>query len=111
MKRYWKILGMGGLVSIVGILSLGALTIPSRSIDSLHQSSGVYSLKPLPNQVLKPLSLQPTIESPTALTIADSKRFSSLRLKFKQQKWQKLELGDRIQSIAEQFLGEPYQAN
>ena len=101
---------MGGLASIVGILSLGALTIPSRSIDSTHQSLGVHSLKPLSDQSLKQ-SLDPTIGSPTALTIADSKRFASLRLKFKQQKWQKLELGDRIQAIAEQFLGEPYQAN
>ena len=101
---------MGGLASIVGILSLGALTIPSRSIDSPHRSSDVHSLKPLPNQLVKPSS-ESTIGSPTALTIADSKRFASLRLKFKQQKWKKLELGDRIQSVAEQFLGEPYQAN
>ena len=110
MKRYWKVLGMGGLASIIGILLLGALTIPSRSIDSPHQSPGVHSLKPLSNQSLKQ-SLDPTIGNPTALTIADSKRFVSLRLKFKQQKWQESELGDRIQSIAEQFLGEPYQAN
>lgn len=122
MKRHWKILGMGGLASIIGILSLGALTIPSQSIDSPHQSSEVHSLKPLPNQLLKPSSEQlgaslsqsiigSATEPVTGLTIADSRRFSSLRLKFKQQKWQELELGDRIQSIAEQFLGEPYQAN
>lgn len=113
-------------VGVSGILLAGAFTVSGRSIDSPHQSSRIQSSKLLPNQQSKPLpkplaeqlsasSVQgitgPPIAASTGLTIADSKRFSSLRLKFKQQKWQELELGDRIQTIAEQFLGEPYQSN
>ena len=118
MKRYWKILGMGASVSLSGILLAGALTVSGRSIDSLHQSSRIQSPKSLSNQLPRP-SLDEvrdelgasSAQRTTGLTTADSKRFASLRFQFKEQKWQNLEVGDRIQAIAEQFLGEPYQAN
>jgi hypothetical protein len=114
VKRYWKILGMGASVSLSGILLAGALTVSSRSIDSLHQSSRIQSPKPLSNQLPKPSLDKLGVSSAQAipgLTTADSKRFASLRFQFKQQKQQNLEVGDRIQVIAEQFLGEQYQAN
>ena len=118
MKRYWKILGMGASVSLSGILLAGALTVSGRSIDSLHQSSRIQSPKSLSNQLPRP-SLDEvrdelgasSAQRTTGLTTADSKRFASLRFQFKEQKWQNLEVGDRIQAIAEQFLGEHYQAN
>ncbi len=118
MKRYWKILGMGASVSLSGILLAGALTVSGRSIDSLHQSSRIQSPKSLSNQLPRP-SLDEvrdklgasSAQRTTGLTTADSKRFASLRFQFKEKKWQNLEVGDRIQAIAEQFLGEHYQAN
>ena len=106
--------GMGASASLSGILLAGALTVSGRSIDSLHQSLRIQSPKPSSNQLPKP-SLDElgalSAQSIPGLTTADSKRFASLRLQFKQQKWQNLEVGDRIQAIAEQFLGEHYQAN
>jgi hypothetical protein len=114
VKRYWKILGMGAAASGAGILLAGALTVSSRSVDSLHNSSQIQLPKPLSNQLPKPSLDKLGVSSAQAipgLTIADSKRFASLRFQFKEQKWQNLEVGDRIQAIAEQFLGEHYQAN
>ncbi len=105
---------MGAAASGAGILLAGALTVSSRSIDSLHNSSQIQFPKPLSNQLPKPSLDKLGVSSAQAiprLTIADSKRFASLRFQFKQQKWQNLEVGDRIQSIAEQFLGDHYQAN
>ena len=111
-------LGVGASASLSGILLAGALTVSGRSIDSLYSSSRIQSLKPLSNQVPKPSldKLQDELgasseQGTSGLTTADSKRFVSLRSQFKQQKWQNLEVGDRIQAIAEQFLGEHYQAN
>ena len=111
-------LGMGASASLSGILLAGVLTVSGRSIDSLHQLSQIQSPKPLSTQLPKPSLDQLRDELGassgqriTGLTTADSKRFASLRFQFKQQKWQNLEVGDRIQAIAEQFLGEPYQAN
>ncbi len=61
-------------------------------------------------QASQPKSTAPTTTLPK-LSEIDRQKFVTLQVKFQRQQWQKLDLGDRLQNVAQEFLGDPYRAN
>jgi hypothetical protein len=97
VKRHWKILSISAILSGTGIFF--AFVTPDRS-----------------TQASQPKTIQPTIQTTNTASLAqlspsDRQKFVTLHLKFQRQQWQKLDLGDRLQVMAEQFIGDPYRAN
>jgi Protein of unknown function (DUF1460) len=96
VKRYWKLLSISAILTVAGIF--GALMMPDRSTQASQ-----------PNAL--PATPQATAIAASKLSPADRQKFVTLHQKFQRQQWQKLNLGDRLQVIAEQFMGDPYRAN
>ncbi len=93
-RRNWTILSISVVLSSTGIFGAGMM--PDRSTQASQPSP-----QPSP-QVTTPIP---------ELSSIDRQKLVTLQLKFQRQQWQKLALGDRIQIIAEQFIGDPYRAN
>lgn len=81
--------------------------IPDRSTQASQTQPTVQPTTQLPIQHSVQLSATPTPK----LSSIDRQKLVTIRHKFQSQQWQKLPLGDRIQIIAEQFIGDPYRAN
>ncbi len=96
MKRHWKILSISAILSSIGIF--GAFTLPDRSTQASQPQT----------QSPKPQIPDPPIPELSAI---DRQKFVTLQLKFQRQQWQKLDLGDRLQRVAQEFMGDPYRAN
>jgi Protein of unknown function (DUF1460) len=98
VKRKWKVLGLGIGYCIVGILTIDSPWTSSRSTQAIPNQSQARSTA-LPAPVTLKLDAQ------------DRQKIDSVQKKFKTQNWFKLPIGDRIQKVALEFLGEPYRAN
>jgi hypothetical protein len=96
VKRHWKILSISAIVSGAGIV--GTLMMPNRSTQA---------------SLAKPIQSTPQITAtPTPqLSPLDRQKLLTLQFKFHRQQWQKLDLGDRLQIVAQAFIGESYRAN
>jgi Protein of unknown function (DUF1460) len=100
VKRHWKILSISAILSGAGVV--GAWMMPDRST----QASQPNALQPTPQAARQTAAIAIPKLSP-----ADRQKFVTLHQSFQRQQWQKLDLGDRLQVIAEQFMGDPYRAN
>jgi Protein of unknown function (DUF1460) len=95
VKRHWKILSITAVLSGTGIL-------------------GTFWMFDRSTQASQPKPIRPTPEIITTLpqlSRIDRQKLVTLQVKFQRQQWQKLDLGDRLQIVAQEFLGDPYRAN
>lgn len=89
----WKILILGILSSLVGMVSSSFIFV-DRSIQA-------KSPQPKASQSATRIF---------QLSANDRQKLITLQTQFQKQQWQNLEFGDRIQQVAQQFIGDPYRA-
>ncbi len=97
MRRHWKILSISAILSGTGVL--GAFMMPDRSTQASQP------------QASPPPTTKITQDPIPQLSAIDRQKLVTLQLKFQRQQWQKLDLGDRLQNVAQEFLGDAYRAN